>query len=220
MWVHRYSEIRTLQVGHLLSKWLAGGEESKAIREKLEEKIDSYGQGKLDHAVDAVLCIWDISNQEEEPAASNLSGSALRLSRTISSAIPMFTGCDMQPALVKSIKEGHLLDRKYWTKRSRRGIEPIYFSSAVISSEILGFDTCESPLYGDALVLSCTVVGRHLGSEGRLETEDEDEYTEDSDYENDSEPADQQVSKNSEVSSENEGQQKLLSVLRTGSSAA
>ena len=57
MWVYRYSEIRTLQVGHLLSKWLSGVEESKAIREKLEEKIDSYGEGKLDHAVDAILCI-------------------------------------------------------------------------------------------------------------------------------------------------------------------
>ena len=63
-------------------------------------------------------------------------------------------------------------------------------------------------------------MGRHLGSEGRVETEDEDEFTEDSDYENDPEPADQQVSHNIEVSSENEGQQKLLSVLKIGSSAA
>jgi hypothetical protein len=62
-------------------------------------------------------------------------------------------------------------------------------------------------------------VERHLGSEGRIDNDDEDEDSEDSDYENDPESTDERVSQNNEISSEHEGQ-KLLSVLRIGSSAA
>lgn len=69
-------------------------------------------------------------------------------------------------------------------------------------------------------VLRCAVLERHLGSEGRLDKNNEDEYVEDSDYENEPESTDEQVSQNIEASSEHEGQQKLLSVLRIGSSAA
>lgn len=70
-------------------------------------------------------------------------------------------------------------------------------------------------------VLSCTVVlERKLGSEGRLDHNDEDEYVEDSDYENESESTLDPASQNSEVSSEHKGGQKLLSVLGGGSAAA
>lgn len=70
-------------------------------------------------------------------------------------------------------------------------------------------------------VSSCTVVlERHLGSEGRLDKNDEDEYIEDSDYEDEPEITGEQVSQITGVNSEYEGDQKLLSVLRIGSSAA
>ena len=68
-------------------------------------------------------------------------------------------------------------------------------------------------------ILSHAVLERRLGSEGRLDKND-DEYTEDSDYENEPEPMDKQASQNIKVGSEHEGEQKLLSVLRIGSSAA
>ena len=56
---------------------------------------------------------------------------------------PRFAGYDMKPSLIKSIKEGYLLDRKYWARRSRGGAtEPIYFSGTVASANL---DTCEPP---------------------------------------------------------------------------
>lgn len=71
------------------------------------------------------------------------------------------------------------------------------------------------------MVLSRAVLlERQLGSEGRLDNADEDEYAEDSDYETEPESTGQRVSQNIEVGPEHEGEQKLLSVLRIGSPAA
>lgn len=154
-----------MQVNHLLSIWLSGGEESKAIRDRLEEKIDSYGAGKLDHAVDAILCIWEVSNKEE-PAIPDFSRSLSRSARTSTTSISAvrFTGCSIRPSLVKSIKEGHLFDRKYWAKKSRGGrIEPIYFSSAATGAELIGFDACESPSHGDACGVKLSSIGAAPG---------------------------------------------------------
>ena len=139
-----------MQVNHLLSVWLSEGEESTTVRKKLQEMIDHYAAGGLEHAVDAISCIWEISNEKKESVISNRPGSVSR-SIIVSLDAKEFSGCNIRPALVKSIKEGHLLDRKYWVKRSRKGwIEPIYFSSTATSAELLGFDACESPLHGDA----------------------------------------------------------------------
>jgi hypothetical protein len=146
--VHRYNEIRIMQVNYLLDIWLSReGEESEAVRKKLDEKIDSYAAGKLDHAVDAMLCVWETSNKKKEkPATSVLSVSSSTKKKSKDDT--EFKGCDILSALVMSMKEGHLLDRKYWAKRSRKGeIEPIYFFSPAISAELLGFDTCKSSLH-------------------------------------------------------------------------
>lgn len=153
-----------MQVNHLLNVCLSGGEESKAVREGLEEKIDSYGAGKLDHAVDAVLCIWEISNEEKEET-DTLSGSLSRSAKTstISLGAGKFTGCNIRSALIKSIKEGHLLDRKYWAKRSRGGIEPIYFSSAATCAELLGFDACEQSLHRNGQSTKMCSIGAASG---------------------------------------------------------
>lgn len=137
-----------MQVNYLVDVWLSReGEESKAVREKLEEKIDDYGAGKLVHAADAMLCIWEMSNQnDEESATSVLSKSPS--TRMTSSATTEFAGCSLESALVRSMKEGHLFDRKFWAKRSREGgIEPIYFSSAAIYAELLGIDEGKSPFH-------------------------------------------------------------------------
>ena len=162
--VHRYSEIRTMQVNHLLRIWLSAGEESKVVRKKLEEKIDSYAAGKLDHAVDTILHIWQISNEQEgegELVSSNFSGSvSTRSIKPSSSDATRFMGCDIRFALVKSIQEGHLLDRKYWARRSREGgIEPVYFFNAATCAELLSFDTCEPPHHGDSLNTKLCSIG-------------------------------------------------------------
>ncbi|KAF9646320.1 hypothetical protein BDM02DRAFT_253709 [Thelephora ganbajun] len=176
----RYNEIRTMEVNHLLGVWLSGSEkESKVVREKLEEKIDSYAAGELKHAVDAISSIWEISSKgEQETPSKGERKTPSKGERKIpskgereipskgepipSGSVPQskpfglfsswfslfddsdikFVGCNMRPSLVKSIKEGFLLDQKCWARRSQDGvIEPIYFSSAITGAELQGLDT-------------------------------------------------------------------------------
>ena len=59
-----------------------------------------------------------------------------------------------------------------------------------------------------------------MGSEGHLDDKDEDEYTEDSDYENEAAKIVEPVPQKTESESEQQGEQKLLSVLKFGSSVA
>ena len=155
--VHRYREIRTIQVNHLLGVWLSGDEkESKAVREGLDEKISAYAAGELEHAVDAMLSIWETSSKEGPapsiPAPSVPAPSVLVTPSTSSSSLPRppsgivrpeFKGYNIRTSLIKSIKEGSLLDRKYWARQSREGkIVPVYFPNSVPETKL---NPCESP---------------------------------------------------------------------------
>ena len=129
-------------MNHLLSVWLSGSEkESKPVREKLDEKLDSYGTGELEHAVDAISFIWEIANKEgpipsapTSPPPPSSRSSRVGAGRKGPAA---WQGYGTQRALVKSIQAGSLLDRKYWARRSREGgIEPIHVSSAVAGIEL------------------------------------------------------------------------------------
>jgi len=140
-------------VNHLLDVWLSGSEgESKTVREKLDEKIDSYAAGELEYAADTILSIWEVSNQEatapkEGPAPSNPAAPSWFTSWF--QPPPEFTGYNMGPSLIKSIQEGSLLERKYWARGSREGkLEPVYFPCPVPEKN-LGLDACKSPHSGD-----------------------------------------------------------------------
>ena len=135
--VRRYDEIRTVQVTHLVSVWLSGGEESKALHSRLDEKIDSYAAGELEHAAEAVSSIWDLSRNKE--ALSSIPEVARGF---LSSTQPEQRV--MRASLVRSIQRGPLLHRKYWARRSRGGdICPVYFPSAVSGSILSRVATCE-----------------------------------------------------------------------------
>lgn len=142
---------------HLLKVWLSGGEEeSKVVRAGLDEKIDNYAAGGLDHAADVMSSIWEISNIVPVYGASALRKSIARDTR--------FTGCDMRSSLIKSIQEGCLLDRKYWARRSRGGaVEPIYFPGTVSQAELPRLDTCESPHPRACLGIELRSVGLSAG---------------------------------------------------------
>jgi hypothetical protein len=73
-------------------------------------------------------------------------------------------------------------------------------------------------ILGAAEILSRAVLERRLGHGGFLDEEDEDEHAEDSDYENEPEPMGEPGSEN--VSSGQKQEQRLLPVLRVGSSIA
>ena len=146
--VRRYDEIRTVQVTHLVSVWLSGGEESKALHGKLDEKIDNYAAGELEHAAEAVSSIWDLSRKKE--ALSSISGAAWGSSHKNSGLFGGLLSSTqreqrvMRASLVRSIQKGPLLHRKYWARRSRGGnICPVYFPSAVSGSMLSRVATCE-----------------------------------------------------------------------------
>lgn len=52
----------------------------------------------------------------------------------------------VKTALIKSIREGILFDRKYWAKRSKTGdvLKPIYFSSIIMSDKVQQLKKCAS----------------------------------------------------------------------------
>ena len=157
--------------------WLSGSEEeSGAVRKGLEEKIDRYAAGELGHAADAISCIWAVSNEDglsfsDSPSPSRPSGSSglasslMRASTTSVAVAKTFLGCDIRGPLIKSIKEGYLLDRKYWVRRSREGaVEPIYFASTVAWADV---DGGESPHPGAIEVTeSCRSVRAPIGERG------------------------------------------------------
>ena len=61
---------------------------------------------------------------------------------------------------------------------------------------------------------------RHLGHDGHLDRNDDDEYVEDSDYENKPDSTGHSASQDIEVDSERRRGQKLLPVLSVGSRVA
>jgi len=65
--VNRYQEVRTVQVIHLASVWFRGGEESaERLGERIDEKVDSYANGELDHAMEAMTFLWELSRKGDE----------------------------------------------------------------------------------------------------------------------------------------------------------
>ena len=66
--INSYEEIRTMHATRLASLLTPTNESSvKDICNKLDEKIDCYANGKLDHAVDVVSLLWGFS-RESAPA--------------------------------------------------------------------------------------------------------------------------------------------------------
>jgi len=125
-----------MQVRHLLSVWLSGDEEeSEALHKKLDEKIDSYAAGELEHASEAVFAIWDISHKNDAlPSILRARPRHPMIPRTMS----------IQASLIRAIQGGSLLRRKYWVRRSRGGsICPIYFPSLEFSVRFSQVDACE-----------------------------------------------------------------------------
>ena len=155
---HRYSEVRTMEVNYLSSIISSGSEEgTKTIREKLDQKIDSYASGKLDHATDVISLILEKKAGELGRAVEVMTSTAGNLGQPQNpSFIPSYPqrgsalpgaslwGWDMRSPLIKSIREGYLLDRRYWARRTRGGeIEPIYFSDSVSRVGLPALDTRE-----------------------------------------------------------------------------
>ena len=69
---YRYAEIRSLYVEQLAHAWV--GDSPDAIRIKVEEKLDSFAEGDLEHAAEMLSALWKIANKDGEiTAPSNFS---------------------------------------------------------------------------------------------------------------------------------------------------
>ena len=76
---YRYAEIGSLYVEQLAHSWV--GDPPDAIRIKVEEKLDSFAEGDLEHAAEMLSALWKIANRDGEIIApSNSSPDVSRLS--------------------------------------------------------------------------------------------------------------------------------------------
>ena len=200
----RYEEIRSMQINRLLSVWLSGSEKSGEIHKKLGEKIDSYAAGELEHAAEAISSIWDLAQTNEAlPSIPKTKKSARSAG-----------GRNMRASLIKSMRRGSLLHRKYWARQSRGGsMGPIYLPITVSGSTLSRVDICKLDYVCATNVLSWTVLECCEGADGRLEKKEE--YPEDSDCESECEGDGDLVSRDGDTGSE-QGKE-LLPVLKIGS---
>ena len=65
---HRYDEIRDLYTNQLASIWM---EDSTTVstRARIDEKIDSFYEGDLEHATEVLSALWEIVNKDGNIAA-------------------------------------------------------------------------------------------------------------------------------------------------------
>ena len=67
-----------MQTEHLVSVVSrADSESAKALCGKIDEKVDSFANGDLNHAVDAITLLWKLSREDKRrspvsPVAANL----------------------------------------------------------------------------------------------------------------------------------------------------
>lgn len=136
----KYQEVRTTQVNHLASTWFRGDEDvAKRIGEKVDKKIDGYVNGEIDHAMETMALLWELS-RGKKTASGTPEGTAPRAAPVFSDTIINWKHFTI--ALIKSIREGTFLDTKYWTRcsKSTGALRPIYISSIVVGTNLQHID--------------------------------------------------------------------------------
>ena len=183
----RYEDIRAMQVNHLVLVLSRADEESgKILCERIDEKIDGYASGDLDHAADAITHMWKLSKvgrpsplgqssppsrpsrapphrpspsrpspRRRSPPSPSTPDSPDEVPRTGFGFISLTTLLNIPPsnpenwmrveaALIKSIRKGIFIDRRYWTRHSKTTsvLRPVYTSSIVTRGKLLRIDGC------------------------------------------------------------------------------
>ncbi|KAF9778365.1 hypothetical protein BJ322DRAFT_1214739 [Thelephora terrestris] len=134
----KYEDVRTLHVNHLVSVLLHADENSAGLLyEKIDEKVDCYASGSLDHAADAITQLWKLSKGGE--CSPPVPPDEVPPMEPISSPANWMR---VEVALIKSIRQGIFFDRKYWARHSKTATQPrpIYISSIVTSERICHID--------------------------------------------------------------------------------
>lgn len=122
---------------------------SEDTRASVEQKVRSFVQGDLEHAAETLVGLWEIASNDEDitsPANSSFVVSSFQLyppaftlrwsfCRQAKQATAPPDGALVRRALIKSIRNGVFLDRKYWARHSKaaKTLKPIYFSSTIMN---------------------------------------------------------------------------------------
>ena len=121
-------------MNHLVGDLLSGSKaELKTARERLDKMLDVYATGGMDHAVDAISSIWEVSNKKGPVPSYPAPDSPAMPWGSQWYELSIRVKMNEQAPFIHSMQEGYLLDRKRWAKRSRGGvIEPIYFPRVLV----------------------------------------------------------------------------------------
>ncbi|KAF9785425.1 hypothetical protein BJ322DRAFT_829340 [Thelephora terrestris] len=159
----RYAEIGSLYVDQLAHVWV--GDSSDATRVRVEEKLDSFAKGDLEHAAEMLSTLWKIANKDGNITAPS----------NPSPDVPQFTSPAHWPsvnaAFVKSIRTGVFFDRKYWVRHLRTGdvLKPVYFSSTIMDDKAHKFNKLVKYLKGE------TTLARDLEGDVNVESDCEED---------------------------------------------
>ena len=154
----RYDEIRSMYIGQLASVWMEDST-TEAIRVSVRKKVNSFVEGSLEHATEVLSALWEIANNDVDvnaPSNTSPSGSELFLPafrhytrrlaphNKAAGVTSPANWPSVKVALIKSIREGVLFDRKYWTRYSRTGdiLKPVYFSSIIMGDKAQQLNDC------------------------------------------------------------------------------
>jgi len=66
----RYDEVRSLYINQLACAWMEDST-TESIRASVKEKVNSFAQGNLKHAGEALSALWEIVNKDEDIKASS-----------------------------------------------------------------------------------------------------------------------------------------------------
>ena len=143
----RYDEVRNLYLDQLAVAWMDCAM-TETTRAKVEEKIDSFSEGDLEHATEILSTLWEIASKDGDvqvpsnatPAVSSTQLTFTRGAYSNNQATPPTSPAhwaSVNTALIKSIRTGVFFDRKYWTRHSKTGnlVKPIYLSSIIMNDK-------------------------------------------------------------------------------------
>ena len=75
----RYDEIRTMQISHLRSVRFDGDEEvTKKLCDQIDEKVDAYVAGNLEHAAEGMSLLWEASTKGKSSTPTPQSTNAFK----------------------------------------------------------------------------------------------------------------------------------------------
>ena len=102
----------------------------------VEEKVDRFVEGDLEHAGEILSALWEIASAgggAQPPEGTSSTGIPSLLSFWFTSPVHWSA---VRAALIKSIRNGVFFDRKYWARHSKAGdVKPIYFSSTIMADK-------------------------------------------------------------------------------------